>query len=137
MNKTKTITTYCILLLIATLQLTAQQTFNILTYNIRLDTPDDGQNAWAFRKDSVGKYLAITHPDIFGLQDVEHNQLMDIQAALPEYQFVGVGRLDGKEYGEYSPVFFLTTQFEMLDGGNFWLSETPEVAGSKGWGCSI
>ncbi len=124
---------YLILLFIAVSQLSAQQTFKILTYNIRLDTPDDEQNAWVFRKDSVGLFLSNTHPDFFGLQEVVHNQLMDLQLSLTEYQYVGVGRLDGKTHGEYSPVFFNKGKFDLLKNGNFWLSETPEIPGSKGW----
>jgi endonuclease/exonuclease/phosphatase family metal-dependent hydrolase len=121
------------ILFLSGMQLVAQQTFKIMTYNIRLDTPDDGQNAWVFRKDSVNSFLNKVRPDIFGLQEVVHNQLTDIQKALPNYGFVGVGRADGKTAGEYSPVFYLSGKFEKLDEGNFWLSETPEIPGSKSW----
>lgn len=121
------------LLLISVMQLSAQQTFKIMTYNIRLDTPDDGQNAWVFRKDSVNSFLNKVCPDIFGLQEVVYNQLIDIQNALPNYEYVGVGRADGKTAGEFSPVFYLSGKFEKLDEGNFWLSETPEIPGSKSW----
>jgi len=113
--------------------LTAQDSLKILTYNIRLDTPVDGQNAWEFRKDSVGTFLRETKADIIGLQEVEHNQLIDIQNALPDYVYVGVGREDGYKKGEFSPVFFNTSILELLNSGTFWLSETPEVAGSRGW----
>ncbi|NOU47573.1 MAG: endonuclease/exonuclease/phosphatase family protein [Bacteroidales bacterium] len=116
-----------------TCTLTAQDSLKILTYNIRLDTPVDGQNAWEFRKDSVGVFLRETKADVIGLQEVEHNQLIDIQNALPNYVYVGVGRSDGYQKGEFSPVFFRTSKLELLNSGTFWLSETPEVAGSKGW----
>ena len=56
---------------------------------------------------------------------------------LPEYDYVGVGRTDGATKGEYSPIFFLKDKYEALEKGNFWLSETPDVAGSKGWDAAL
>jgi endonuclease/exonuclease/phosphatase family metal-dependent hydrolase len=111
----------------------AQTSYDVMTYNIRLNVAEDGKNAWEYRKDSVAAFLREQHPDIFGLQEVLHIQLQDVMSALPEYQFVGVGRLDGKTAGEYSPVFFKASVFELVDSGTFWLSETPDVPGSKSW----
>lgn len=71
--------------------------------------------------------------EIVGTQEVLHGQLVDLQQRLPEYGVVGVGREDGKEKGEYSALWYKKERFEVLDSGNFWLSETPEVPGSKGW----
>lgn len=111
----------------------AQKSYDVMTYNIRLNVAEDGINAWEHRKDSVASFLREQHPDIFGLQEVLHLQLIDVMSALPDYQFVGVGRLDGKTEGEYSPVFFRASVFELVNSGTFWLSETPDVPGSKGW----
>ena len=71
--------------------------------------------------------------DILGTQEVLHNQLEDLKQRLPEYGVIGVGREDGKEKGEYSALWYQKDRFNLLDSGYFWLSETPEVAGSKGW----
>ncbi|MGN0636691.1 MAG: endonuclease/exonuclease/phosphatase family protein [Acutalibacteraceae bacterium] len=71
-------------------------------------------------------------PDVLGTQE-SHKEWMDyLCAGMPEYAFVGVGREDGKEEGEYSPVFYRKDRFDLLDSGTFWLSETPDVP-SKGW----
>ena len=70
--------------------------------------------------------------DVFGAQEVKKPQLDDMLAALPEYRYVGVGRDDGKEKGEYSPVFYRKDKFKLLNSGTFWLSETPDQV-SKGW----
>lgn len=79
-------------------------------------------------RDVIKKYL----PDTFGLQEA-HSQWMDyLCASLPEYNFVGVGREDGKNLGEYSPVFYKRDSFDKIGEGNFWLSETPEKPG-RGW----
>lgn len=78
--------------------------------------------------------LLSTGPiDIVGFQEVLHNQLLDLQALLPGYDCVGVGRDDGKQKGEYSPVFWDGSQFELVRWKTVWLSPHPDQAGSIGW----
>ena len=55
-----------------------------------------------------------------------------MQKLLPDYNYLGVGRDDGKESGEYAAIFYRKNRLEVEDSGNFWLSETPEKP-SKGW----
>ena len=109
------------------------------TFNIRLQNDGDEQAGfgWSVRKDRVANYIKEKHIDVVGMQEVLHGQLEDLLERLPEYDYVGVGRTDGKTKGEYSPIFFLKDKFEVLEKGNFWLSETPEVPGSKGWDAAI
>ena len=109
------------------------------TFNIRLQNGGDDKAGvgWSVRKDRVAKYIKKNHIEIVGMQEVLHPQLEDLLALLPEYDYVGVGRTDGATKGEYSPVFFLKKKFEVLEKGNFWLSETPDVPGSKGWDAAI
>ena len=109
------------------------------TFNIRLQNDGDEKAGvgWSVRKDRVADYIRRNHIDIVGMQEVLHPQLEDLLARLPEYDYVGVGRTDGKTKGEYSPVFFLKEKFEVLEKGNFWLSETPDVPGSKGWDAAL
>jgi endonuclease/exonuclease/phosphatase family metal-dependent hydrolase len=122
-----------IFLLSLNLSAKAPQTLKVSTFNIRLDTPVDGINTWSLRKDSVCAFIQKTNLAIFGLQEVKHNQLVDLQGCLLGFSSVGVGRDDGKEGGEYSPVFYDNKRFKLIDSGTFWLSETPTVGGSKGW----
>ncbi|MBP9989704.1 MAG: endonuclease/exonuclease/phosphatase family protein [Ruminococcus sp.] len=84
------------------------------------------------RKEKVVAIIKKYHPDTFGLQEAHIEWMNCVREGLPEYDFVGVGREDGKEAGEFSPVFFLRDKYEVIDKGNFWLSETPEKPG-KGW----
>jgi len=105
----------------------------VMTYNIRLNTPDDGVNAWPERKDKVIALMRNQKADIFGLQEVLVDQLRDIEKAFPEYGRIGVGRDDGKEAGEFSPVFFHKERFQLLNSGTFWLSPKPSTPGSRGW----
>ena len=106
---------------------------SVLTYNIRLATPDDAPNIWQARKEKVFSMIKDVEPDVFGLQEALYQQLKDIEQAFPGYGMVGVGRDDGRESGEFSPVFFNKKKLELTASGTFWLSQTPLVAGSRGW----
>lgn len=106
---------------------------NIMTYNIRYDNSADSLNNWQYRKDAAAKVIKENDIDVLGTQEVLHNQLIDLKNLLPEYSEIGVGREDGKEKGEYSALFYKKDRFDEIRSGYFWLSETPEIAGSKGW----
>ncbi len=97
----------------------------VLTLNIRRDEKDDGINNWEFRTGIVEEILKRHQPDIAVFQEVYHNQLLDLAKMLSHYQYVGVGRENGKQGGEYAPVFY--KNLEMADSGNFWLSDTPNI----------
>ena len=101
------------------------------SYNLRLNTPKDGINAWPNRKEAVKSLIRFHEFDIFGTQEGYIEQLNDV-AELEEYSFTGHGREDGKEAGEHSAIFYKTKRFKLLDSGDFWLSETPDVPG-LGW----
>lgn len=109
------------------------------TFNIRLQNDGDEKAGvgWSVRRDRVADFIRENRIDIVGMQEVLHPQLQDLLARLPEYDYVGVGRTDGATKGEYSPVFFLRDKFEVLERGNFWLSETPDVPGSRGWDAAL
>lgn len=104
---------------------------NIASYNLRYDTRNDGINSWGNRKDNVNALIRYHDFDIFGTQEGLRHQLDDI-ARMKEYRFTGSGRDDGKRAGEHSSIFYKKDRFRLLDSGDFWLSETPDVPG-KGW----
>ena len=106
-------------------------TLNIATFNLRMDTPSDGENAWPKRKDMVKELIRFHDFDICGTQEGFEHQLDDI-LELGNYAYVGVGRDDGKETGEHSAILYKKDRFEVLGKGNFWFSETPDIP-SKGW----
>lgn len=114
-------------------QASAPQPVNVMSFNIRYDNPEDSLDNWKYRKDRAANAIRFYDADIVGTQEVLHNQLADLQQRLPGYGVVGVGREDGKEKGEYSALWYKKDRFTLLDSGNFWLSETPDVPGSKGW----
>jgi endonuclease/exonuclease/phosphatase family metal-dependent hydrolase len=115
----------------------AGQKIKVMTFNIRFDNPADGINAWPNRVPLVEEYLKQKSPDIIGIQEALHHQVLELETMLPGYARVGTGRDDGGESGEYSPVFFKKDVFELLNQGQFWLSEAPEVPGSIGPGAVL
>lgn len=70
--------------------------------------------------------------DVIGVQEATPDWMRVLTAGLPDYDYVGVGRDNGSDKGEYSAVFYKKDKYRVLDSGTFWLSETPEVP-SKGW----
>lgn len=113
-----------------------EQSLEVMTFNIRLDAPSDSANNWKYRKDNVCKMISYYQPDLLGMQEVCHNQMEDLKQGLSKYTALGVGRDDGKEAGEYCPIFFKTSKFSLVEYGNFSLSEHPETIGIKGWDAS-
>ena len=131
--KLKCLITAC-LLAVAPYALSAQDLY-IGQYNIRNANAKDSAagNGWERRCAVVCDILRVESFDIFGSQEVLHSQMEDLQRALPEYGFVGVGRNDGKTEGEYAPIFYKKDRIKCLQSGTFWLSETPDVVASVGW----
>jgi endonuclease/exonuclease/phosphatase family metal-dependent hydrolase len=112
--------------------LSMAQNIRIITYNIRYNNPADGVNAWPNRSKDVGALLDFHKADIFGLQEALIGQIEDIKKQLPNMEWVGIGRDDGKKAGEFSPLFYNSKKFKALKSGWFWLSQTPEKP-SLGW----
>ncbi|MFH0757866.1 MAG: endonuclease/exonuclease/phosphatase family protein [Bacteroidota bacterium] len=110
----------------------AGEPVELITYNIRLNIPVDGEHAWPHRKAGVISLLRFHRADIFCVQEALPDQVDDLAAAFPVFSFEGIGRDDGKRAGEFSAVFYNHLRFKKLDGGTFWLSETPGEP-SYGW----
>lgn len=115
----------------------AQTEINLMSFNIRLNVASDSLNAWPYRKDLAASQVLFHETHILGVQEALHGQMMDLQERLPGFRYIGVGRDDGKEKGEYSAIFYDTTRLQMIKSGTFWLSQTPEVPGSKSWDAAI
>ena len=107
------------------------------SYNIRLESGDNGTpNAWDKRKADMVELIRKLDLDAFGLQEVCPGQVDYLTNNLPQYAFIGEHRNADRVSGEASPVFYRTDRFEALKSGTFWLSETPDVPGVKGWGAA-
>ena len=109
----------------------------VATYNIRYHNPDDGEHAWPNRKDRVVSTVQFNNVHLVGMQEVLKDQIDDLALALDGYEWIGVGRDDGKEAGEFSPIFYQPDRLESLESGTFWLSKNPDIPGSLDWDAAI
>ncbi|MFQ5601499.1 MAG: endonuclease/exonuclease/phosphatase family protein, partial [Candidatus Krumholzibacteriia bacterium] len=115
----------------------AARVYRVMSFNIRYGTANDGPNAWDHRKELLLGAITRDRPDLLGVQECLLFQAEFLQEHLPGYDFVGAGRDDGRAAGEMCAIFFRRDRFEKLDEGHFWLSETPEVPGSKSWDSAL
>jgi len=123
---------YAFIFLVSAKEEASSESINAMSFNIRYNNPGDGENAWPYRKEMVAETIRFHKVDIAGLQEALHGQVKDLEALLPEYGWFGVGRDDGRQEGEYTPVFYLKSRFRILNQSTFWLSENPDKPG-KGW----
>ncbi len=121
------------LIIVASFQLSAQQML-VGSYNIRYKNANDSINGeiWTKRCQVICDQVNFMAPEIFGTQEVLYVQLQDMKNALDGYDFIGIGRDDGKRGGEHEAIFYKTDKLQLLDHGDFWLSETPDKPG-LGW----
>lgn len=105
----------------------------VMSYNIRYGTAPDGENHWDKRKAFLVETVKAANPDLLGTQETLPDQRTYLAEQLPTYGVFAAGRDDGKESGEMMAVYWRKERFEKLDGGHFWLSETPDKPGSKSW----
>jgi endonuclease/exonuclease/phosphatase family metal-dependent hydrolase len=111
-----------------------------VSYNIRYENhQDQGWRAWPTRLQRLVTTIRTMDPDVIGVQEALHAQVADLCLSLPDYEFYGFGRDDGKTKGEYAGVFYKKSRFQAdgSDAGMFWLSATPEKPGSMTWGNKI
>jgi endonuclease/exonuclease/phosphatase family metal-dependent hydrolase len=109
----------------------------VMSFNIRYDNPGDAEHAWPKRRALVAGVIRFHEVDVLGVQEALSHQVRELEADLPGLAWVGVGRSDGKEKGEFAPIFYRRDRFELLASGTFWLSPTPETPGSKGWDAAL
>ncbi len=114
----------------------SQPAIKVMTFNIRFDNPRDGDNAWSVRKDYLVNQVSFYEPDFMGIQEGLISQVKYIENNIDYLDYVGVGRDDGKEKGEYSALFYNKNRYNVLESNTFWLSETPDKV-SVGWDASM
>ena len=106
----------------------------VMSYNIRcLATEEDFRDLWWLRRSHLAEQVKKHNPDLIGMQEVYTSQGKYLAGKLKGYAWFGPPRNDGKKKGERNPIFYKKDRFELLQQSTFWLSETPEVLGSKSW----
>ena len=136
---------FFVALLAVTFTLSAfAQEMNVATFNVRVGAPRKSEtaprkgdykkyNGWDDRKNILCDMINFESFDVFGVQEARYPQLTDMLERLSDYAYIGVGREDGEQKGEHCAIFYRKKEYKVLEQGNFWLSETPDVP-SKGWG---
>lgn len=107
----------------------------VLSYNIRFMNNSDGEDVWPNRKEKVIETIASG--DIVGLQEVVAEQLNDIKAGTPDFEWYGRGRDDGEQKGEMTPIGWRSAKFTCEAQGTFWLSDNPSAVGEKSWDAAL
>ena len=109
----------------------------VMSFNIRYGTANDGDNHWLKRRDHLFALLRDQQADVIGLQEALHGQIEEILEAVPGYAYVGVGRSDGRQAGEYAAILYRTARLQARRSDTFWFSDTPAVVKSTSWGNQI
>lgn len=115
----------------------SDELLRVMSFNIRFGTANDGANAWPHRREMVFDLIRAKGGDVVGLQEALRFQIDEIIAACPDYAFVGVGRDDGRDAGEFAPILYRPDRWRLIEQGTFWFSDTPDAPGSTSWGNSI
>lgn len=111
-----------------------RSSFTVLTYNVKVDVPQDEVSAWARRRDAVNAVVEFYDPDILCVQEPLYHQMTDL-ARMTQYGVAGFGRDDGDKDGEHAAIFYRASRYDVLRSGAFWLSPTPDQP-SYGWGAN-
>lgn len=114
-----------------------QTALKVMTFNVRYDEAlfhkgEPSLTDWANRKLLQVKIINTHQPDVIGMQEPHFHQVKYLAEQLPAYKWFGVGRADGKEKGEFNPIFYRKDKLTFIQSGTFWLSETPEKV-SRSW----
>ena len=117
----------------ADLRSDAGMNINVMSFNIRRGTKQDGKNHWMFRRDLVSEVFSHYSPDLLGLQEALDFQISEISAMLPGYEMVNI-KSSGDNKILHNPIYYRAERFSLLEEGAFWYSDTPDLPESKGWG---
>ena len=106
----------------------------VMSFNIRVGAAADGENHWLKRREMLFALLREQQADVIGLQEALHSQITEILEAVPGYEYVGVGRTDGRQGGEFMALLYRTARLQVRRSDTFWFSDTPTVVRSRTWG---
>lgn len=115
----------------------SETNLHVMTFNLRyMNDSDPSPHTWEERRSTVRQVIRMEQADIIGTQEAVYQQVKDLAADLPNYDWIGQGR-EGGSKGEFMAIFYNEKRFTPLEYDHFWLSDTPNVVGSTTWGNSI
>ena len=132
MKKILLLATLILGFLSASLQVGATE-IKTATFNVRMATTEDGVNEWKYRMELVLQTLTVEQFDVIGFQEVLQRQLEDLEKMLPNYTYVGVGREDFGQKGEYAPIFYRADKYKKIESNTFVLADDTLYIGKLGW----
>ncbi len=126
----------CAALLMCAASSAIAEQLRVMSFNVRFPSKGDGNNVWELRRDLLVETIRLRDPDLIGTQELFYEQGQFIVEKAPEYAWFGLSRR-GNQQDEHMGVFYKPSKLRLLESGDFWLSDTPEVAGSSSWGMSL
>jgi endonuclease/exonuclease/phosphatase family metal-dependent hydrolase len=124
------------LILVCLIPRVSAQTTKLMTYNIRYANPNDGPNYWENRKEKLAHLIRYYDPAFLGIQEGLLHQVKYLDSCLVSYNYIGVGRDDGKQKGEFCALYYDKNLYRLIKDATFWLSETPDNP-SNGWDANL
>ncbi|RZT91866.1 endonuclease/exonuclease/phosphatase family metal-dependent hydrolase [Ancylomarina subtilis] len=112
------------------------QSTKLMSFNIRYDNQWDIENNWMLRRDKITKLINRYQPSIVATQEALSNQVNFLDSTLSNYSYIGIGREDGKQKGEFCAIFYNPAKYKVIKQATFWLSETPDIV-SVGWDAAL
>ena len=102
-------------------------TLKVMSFNVQ--TENGTQVNFDLRAEMLRDLMDQLQPDSIGMQEVTTGWIyrMDTFAFNASYAGVGEGRTPG---GEASSIYYRKDKFDLVNSGTFWLSETPDEAGT-------
>ncbi len=104
--------------------------FRFVTFNLRCDHNQDGENCFVYRQPLILKVIGEEQPDLLCFQEVLPHMAAWLKQNLKDYYVIGCGRGE-KLDGEQMSVAFRREKYSLMEMRTIWLSETPNVPGSR------
>jgi endonuclease/exonuclease/phosphatase family metal-dependent hydrolase len=111
----------------------AAETLKVMSLNVRTPVDRDDDKRWEIRRAAMVKLLREQRPAVIGTQELVREQGNYLTTQLPAYRWFGASR-SGADSDEHMGVLYDHTRLRLIQSGDFWLSDTPEVTGSISWG---
>jgi endonuclease/exonuclease/phosphatase family metal-dependent hydrolase len=112
-----------------------QMDTTFMSFNLRCDIAEDGEHNWKLRYKHIARFIEQSQALVIGTQEGLPAMLNDLAREVTNYKWLGESRSD-PSWNEYCAIFYNFHKLAVVQQGTFWLSETPDVAGSRSWGTS-
>ena len=102
----------------------------VVTFNIRCDFNQDGNQSFSYRKDLIFKKIEKENPDILCFQEVLPHVAVWLKENLSSYYVLGCGRSENLR-DEQMAIAYKKDKYNLISMETYWLSKTPHLPGSR------